>query len=162
MSEARSHTVTWDVENNLAGYIGLSGLEAMRRNIEEGSRRTPIGALMNFRLVSAEPGKALLEGTPGVEHTNPLGIVHGGFAATLLDAALWSAVQTTLDAGFTNTTLELKVNYTRPMIAATGKVTCEGRVVHRGSRVATAEATLKGGDGKLYAHGTSTLLISKL
>ena len=162
MQDTKSHTVTWDIENNLAGYIGLSGLEAMRRNIEEGSRRTPIGALMNFRLVSADHGVAVLEGTPGVEHTNPLGIVHGGFAATLLDAALWSAVQSTLEAGFINTTLELKVNYTRPMNAMTGTVTCEGRVVHRGSKVATAEATLKGPDGKLYAHGTSTLLISKM
>lgn len=161
MAETQSHTVTWDVPYGLDAASGLSGLEAMRKNLAEGARRTPIAALMGMRLVSAKPGAAVMQGRPGEQHYNPIRIVHGGFAATLFDATLWSAVQTTIEAGFLLTTLELKVNYARAMTMETGPVTCEGKVVHRGRTVAIAEAKILGGDGRLYAYGSSTLMIVK-
>jgi uncharacterized protein (TIGR00369 family) len=85
--------------------------------------------------------------------------VHGGLAATLLDSALSCAVHTTLRPGLGYTTVELKVNFARPMLATTGLITCEGRTINVGSRIATSEARLTGADGKLYAHGTATCLI---
>lgn len=162
MPDSRSHTVTWDLPARAPETAGMSGLEAMRWSIAEGKRRSPISALMDIRMISADPGVVVLEGRPGEQHYNPLGIVHGGFAATLLDSALWSAVHTTIEPGWGHTTLELKVNYTRSMTTETGPVTCEGRVVHRGGRTAISEARVTGADGKLYAYGSSTLLIMKL
>ncbi|HEX5379937.1 MAG TPA: PaaI family thioesterase [Phenylobacterium sp.] len=160
MTATKSHTITWDVGPDDDRPKGLAGLEAMRLGLEAGRRRrTPIAALMDFDLVSAEPGVAVLEGRPGAQHYNPIGVVHGGFAATLLDAALWSAVNTTIEPGQGHTTLELKVNYSRPMTTQTGPVTCEARVVHRGGRIAIAEARISDAAGKLYAYGSSTLMI---
>jgi len=96
---------------------------------------------------------------PGERHYNPLGTVHGGIAATLLDSAMGVAVHTTLDEGQTYTTLELNVNYVGAMTQDTGPVVATGSVIHRGGRVATAEARLTDADGRLLAHGTSTCLI---
>jgi uncharacterized protein (TIGR00369 family) len=97
---------------------------------------------------------------PGPEHYNPIGSVHGGLAATLLDSAMGCAVHSTLPAGVGYTTLELKVNFTRPITSETGRILCEGTVVHRGGRVATAEGRVFAeADGKLLAHGTTTCLI---
>lgn len=160
--ETKSHTITWDIGPQDQRPSGMTGLEALRHSLAaEHRRRTPIAALMDFDLVSAGDGVAVLEGRPGEQHINPIGIVHGGFAATLLDAALWSAVQTTIQPGEGHTTLELKVNYSRPMTPRTGPVDCEARIVHRGGRVAVAEARITDKAGKLYAYGSSTLLIDK-
>ena len=159
MSDMRSHTVTWDASAMPAQTGARGGLEMMQESIDRGARRSPISALMDFRLVKVEPGLAVLECLPGEQHTNPIGVVHGGFAATVLDAALWSAVNTTIEAGSLHTTLELKVNYLRAITAAAGPMTCEARVLSRGRRVALAEAKLFGADGTLHAHGTSTLMI---
>ncbi|WP_332764573.1 PaaI family thioesterase [Phenylobacterium sp.] len=137
----------------------LSGLEALRRNLAKGGPRSPISELMDFHSVEFDDGKAQMQGNPGHKHYNPIGIVHGGFAATLLDAAMWSAVHTTLPAGMASTTLELKINYLRPMTVDTGPVLCEGKVISRGKRTALAEASIRDRAGKLYAHGTSTLLL---
>jgi uncharacterized protein (TIGR00369 family) len=102
---------------------------------------------------------AVFSGAPSEFHYNPIGVVHGGFAATLLDSALGCSVHTTLKPGFAYTTIELKVNYVRPLRMTTGIVSSEGEVIHVGSRIATAEARLTDAAGKLYAHGSTTCLI---
>ncbi|WP_296596114.1 PaaI family thioesterase [Phenylobacterium sp.] len=162
MTAAYSHTVTWDPPPERGRYAGHNGLDVMRRTLAEGGARSPISALMDFDLVRADLGHVVFEGRPGPQHVNPIGIVHGGFAATLLDAALWSAVQTTIEPGQGNTTVDLKVNYFRPMTADMGLVTCEATIVNRGSRIAMAEGRITDRAGKLYAHGASTLMILKL
>jgi uncharacterized protein (TIGR00369 family) len=101
----------------------------------------------------------VLEGIPAECHYNPLGIVHGGFAATLLDAAMGSAVHSTLEAGHGYTTIELKVNYVRALTEQTGPVRCEGRIIHRGKQIVTVEAKMADGLQKLYAHATSTCMV---
>jgi len=119
----------------------------------------PISLLMGFRGVEAEPGRALFEMEPGPEHYNPIGSVHGGVALTLLDSAMGCAVHTLLDAGVGYTTVEVKTNFVRPITLETGLIRCEGIVLHKGSRVATAEGKLTDSNGKLLAHGTTTCLI---
>ena len=119
----------------------------------------PIAELVGFDLVEAGEGRASVELDPAERHYNPLGTVHGGIAATLLDSAMGCAVHTTLDEGEAYTTLELKVNYVRAITEATGRVVATGSVIHRGGRVATAEARLTDAGGRLLAHGTSTCLI---
>jgi uncharacterized protein (TIGR00369 family) len=114
---------------------------------------------MGFRLVEAEPGRATFAAEPAEFHYNPIGVVHGGFALTLLDSAMGCALHSTLEAGVAYTTLEVKANFVRPLTSDTGEVRCTGIVVHGGRTVATAEGRIEGADGKLYAHGTSTLLI---
>jgi uncharacterized protein (TIGR00369 family) len=119
----------------------------------------PISELMGFRGVLAEPGRAVFEMEPGPQHYNPIGSVHGGVALTLLDSAMGCAVHTLLEAGVGYTTLEVKTNFVRPITADTGLIRCEGVVIHRGSRIATAEGKLTDTNGKLLAHGTTTCLI---
>ncbi len=119
----------------------------------------PISELMGFRGVLAEPGRAVFEMEPGPQHYNPIGSVHGGVALTLLDSAMGCAVHTLLEAGVGYTTLEVKTNFVRPITADTGLIRCEGVVIHRGLRIATAEGKLTDAAGKLLAHGTTTCLI---
>jgi uncharacterized protein (TIGR00369 family) len=137
---------------------GLTGLEILQKMIALGGR-PPIGDTLDFTLVQVEAGRAVFEGVPGVHAYNPMGIVHGGYAATLLDSACGCAVHTRLDATQAYTTLELKVAYHKAMTSETGKVRAEGRVLTFGRRVAYSEATLKDESGRLYASATSTLLI---
>jgi uncharacterized protein (TIGR00369 family) len=119
----------------------------------------PVAELLGFTLTELGEGQASFELDPGERHYNPLGTVHGGIAATLLDSAMGVAVHTTLDEGQRYTTLELKVNFVRAITEETGRVVATGSVIHRGGRVATAEARLTDADGRLLAHGTSTCLI---
>ncbi|HEX8262134.1 MAG TPA: PaaI family thioesterase [Allosphingosinicella sp.] len=138
---------------------GLSGLEMLEAIIAGRLPSPPIGAAMGFRLVEVEPGRALFEGEPGPHLLNPLGGVHGGVALTLIDSAAGCAVHTELPPGVGYTTVETKVNFTRPIAPDGGTVRCEGRVVTRGRQIATAEARLLSAEGKILAHGTSTLII---
>src|SRR5260221_5769872 len=138
---------------------GLSGLELMTGLIEGRFPAPPIAEVLNFFLIEASSGLAVFEGTPTLQHYNPLGSVHCGVAATLLDSAMCCAVHTTLKAGTGFTTIEIKVNYVRAMTVTTGKVPCQGRTIHVGSRIATAEGKLIDSQGKLLAHGTTTCLI---
>ena len=157
---ARTRTVTWSEPlRDGTEFRSLSGLQYLQRLLEEGTPPPPMCALMEFRAVKFEFGLAVFEGVPREFHYNPVGVAHGGFAATLLDSSLGCCVHTTLKPGFNSTTIELKVNYVRPLTSETGLVTSVGRTIHAGSRIATAEAKLTGADGKLYAHGTSTCLI---
>jgi uncharacterized protein (TIGR00369 family) len=141
----------------------MNGLEFLRALASGDAPGAPIAELMGFGPVEAEEGRVVFAATPGPQHYNPIGTVHGGLAATLLDSAMGCAVHTTLpeDAGYT--TLELKVNFTRPILADTGRILCEGIVLHRGGRVATAEGRVTAADsGALLAHGTTTCLILSL
>ncbi|HSD38071.1 MAG TPA: hotdog fold thioesterase [Rhodocyclaceae bacterium] len=136
----------------------LSGLEQLQAFIAKG-RRPPIGDTLDFNLVEVEEGRAVFEGIPGKHAYNPLGSVHGGYAATLLDSACGCAVHSCLKAGHAYTTLELKIAYHRAMNVDTGPVRAEGKVITIGKRVAFAEARLTDAEGKIYASATSTLIL---
>ena len=138
---------------------GRSGLELLEAMVAGALPAPPMGRLMGFRLAEVGEGRAVFEGTPGPDLLNPLGAVHGGYALTLIDSACGCAVHSTLDAGIGYTTVETKVNFTRPIDPNGGPIRCEGRVLSRGRQIATAEAYLRSGEGKLLAHGTSTLII---
>ena len=140
----------------LKSYDGLGFLKAI---IAGNLPQPPISELLDFHLVEAENGRAVFEGVPQYRHYNPIGSVHAGFAATLLDSALGCAIFSTLAKGDTWTTLELKLNLVRPLTKDTGPVRAEGRVIHRGRTVATSEGDLKDRAGKLYAHATTTCMI---
>ena len=136
---------------------GIEHLQAMQRGEMPPA---PIALLLGFEPVEVEEGRVVFAATPKHEHYNPIGSVHGGFAATLLDSAMGCAVQTLLPAGVGYTTLELSVNFVRPMTAETGPIVVEGKIVHGGRRMATAEGRiLTASDGKLIAHGTTTCLV---
>lgn len=139
----------------------LSGLEVLRALIS-GGRRAPIAQTLDFDLVEVEEGRAVFRGTPGPHAYNPIGVVHGGYAATLLDSACGCAVHASLDARQAYTTLELKVAFHRALTSETGPVQAEGKVLTIGKRVAFAEGRLTDAKGRLYASATSTLLVYEL
>ena len=136
----------------------LTGLERLRA-IVEGRRRTPYGVLVGFRPIEVEEGRVVFEGAPDETHYNPQGIVHGGYAASILDSCMGCAVETMLAAGITYTTMELKVNFVRAMTAATGTVRAVGSSIHAGRRMATAEGRLLDANDKLLAHGSTTCMV---
>jgi uncharacterized protein (TIGR00369 family) len=135
---------------------GLDFLKAMGRGELP---LPPIMALMNIGVQEAEEGRVVFTVEPAEYHYNPIGMVHGGLACTLCDSAMGCSIHTMLPAGVGYTTLEMKVNFVRPLTVETGLVVCEGKVINVGSRVATAEARLTDRAGKLYAHATTTCLI---
>jgi uncharacterized protein (TIGR00369 family) len=137
---------------------GPSGLDQLRAWIAAGDQPN-IGRTMNFALVSVDAGSAVFTGVPTIDVYNPIGSVHGGYAAALLDSACGCAVHSLLKAGQAYTTLELKVSYLRGMTHETGEVRAEGRVIKMGGRAAFAEATLVDAAGTLLATATSTLLV---
>ena len=156
----RTLTVNWEDPVALAEVgRGLHGLAYLQKLVAGELPRPPISALMNFSLVELSEGHAVFAVEPAEYHYNPIGVVHGGLAATLLDSAMGCAVHSMLPAGVGYTTLEIKVNYIRAMTAKTGRVRCEGKLIHLGSRTATAEGRVVDDGGKLYAHGTTTCLI---
>jgi len=138
---------------------GLTGLEVMQAMLAGRLPFPHIADTLDFALVEVETGKAVFQGTPQLKHYNPLGSVHGGWYATLLDSALGCAVHTTMPAGRAYTTAELSVNIVRAATAKSGPLRAIGKVVHSGRQLATAEARIVGPDGKLYAHGTTTCLV---
>ena len=138
---------------------GLSGLEFLQKIVSGELPSPPLAMLMNFSLIEVGERHAVFAVEPAEYHYNPIGVVHGGLAATLLDSAMGCAVHSTLPAGSGYTTLEIKVNFIRAMTAETGRVRCEANVVHAGARTATAEGRVIDEAGKLYAHGTTTCLI---
>lgn len=156
----RTLTVEWqDPHAALEQSRKLSGLEAMRAMIRGEIPRPPLSHLLGFSLREVSEGSAIFECTPGEQHYNPIGVVHGGLAATLLDSAMGCAVHTRLPLGLAYTTLEMKVNLVRAMTAQTGLVRATGTVVHFGRRSATAEGRLVDAAGKLLAHSSTTCLI---
>jgi uncharacterized protein (TIGR00369 family) len=137
---------------------GLDGL-AQLRALQASGRKPGIAIALDFDLIEVEAGRAVFGGIPGEHAYNPIGMVHGGYAATLLDSACGCAVQSRLTAKQSFTTLELKVAYHKAITRDTGLVRAEGRLQSIGRRTAFTEATLTGSDGRLYASATSTLLI---
>jgi uncharacterized protein (TIGR00369 family) len=157
----RSRELVWQDPLPAAALgASMSGLDYMRSVAAGEVAPPPIAVLMRMGPTRIEEGSVSFEGTPGEEHYNPIGVVHGGYAATLLDSAIGCSVHTTLEAGVGYTSLTLEVKYVRPITRETGRVRCDAEVVHRGRRQATAEARLvEVESGKLLAHGTGTCMI---
>ncbi len=143
-------------------WAGKSGLQQMQEMLEGKLPYAPIARTLDFALIAVGAGTALFQGRPGPQHFNPMGGVHGGWFATLLDSALGCAVHTMIPAGRGYTTAELSINYVRGLSPKVGRVRAEGVVIHCGRQLATGEARLVGPDGTLFAHGTTTCLVFDL
>jgi len=137
----------------------MDGLTLFKGLLEGRFPAPPIGKALGFRVSEVELGRVVFDYTPVFDHYNPLGTVHGGIAATLLDSVMGCCIHTTLKAGIGYTTVEIKVNYVRAMTDKTGPVKAEGKVINVGARIGTSEGKLYDGAGKLLAHGTTTCLI---
>ena len=137
----------------------IGGLATLRGTIDGTLPAPPISRVMRFWLREAERERVVFTGSPTADYLNPLGGLHGGWTATIMDSALACAVMTTLEPGEGYTTVEFKVNLTRPVRADGSEVRCEGRVLTRGRSIATSEATLTDANGKVLAHGTETCAI---
>lgn len=158
--EVRTRTISWhDPARTARLSRTMSGLEYLKAVQAGKIPPPPIAELMDMRLTEVSEGRVIFAVEPAEYHYNPLGTVHGGLAATLLDSAMACCIHTTLPVGTGYTTLEIKVNYLRPMTHETGVVSCEGKVVHSGGRIATAEGRLTDAAGRLFAHGTTTCII---
>lgn len=159
-SSDRSRTATWDDPMRTARAArelpGRALLEAM---VAGALPAPPIMRLLALGFGELDEGRIVFTLEPAEYHYNPIGTVHGGVISTLCDSAMACAIHSTLPAGTGYTTLELKVNFVRPATIATGPLRCEGRVIHVGGRVATAEASVTDAAGKLYAHSTTTCMI---
>ncbi|MES1158431.1 MAG: PaaI family thioesterase [Terricaulis silvestris] len=143
----------------MADFAGMTGLESMRALIAGKFPPPSIATTLGFRLVEVEDGRAVFEGEPSDRIMNPIGIVHGGFALTLIDSCTGCAAHSTLPANVGYTTVETKVNFTRAIQPSTGVLRAEGVVVALGRTIITAEGKITDANGKLYAHGASTLLV---
>ncbi|MBS0528056.1 MAG: PaaI family thioesterase [Proteobacteria bacterium] len=137
----------------------MSGLDFLRKMFSGELPHATMMQQVGFTRGSAEPGFVVFQAQPGPQHYNPIGSVHGGFAATLLDSAMGCAVQSMLPAGSGYTTLEFKVSLIKAITADTGEVRAEGRTLNVGRRVGTAEGRLLDGKGRLLAHATTTCLV---
>ncbi len=143
----------------VAGLTGLQFLQAML------SGRVPFASIaqtLDFALIEVEPGRAVFQGVPGAGHLNPMGTVHGGWYATLLDSAMGCAVHTLMPPGRAYTTAEMSVKLVRAIKPTVVRVRAEGQVLHCGRQLATAQAQLVGPDGTLYAHASTTCLVFDL
>ena len=141
---------------------GLTGLEQMQRMIAGELPAPPISETLEFAVVQVEFGRAVFQGKPSAKVLNPMGTVHGGWYASILDSAVGCAVNTAMPVGRGYTTLELKLNIVRSISLDVPLVRAEGYTVHVGKQVATAEGRLVGHDGKLYAHASTTCLVFEL
>jgi uncharacterized protein (TIGR00369 family) len=157
----RSLTVTW--EDPLAtfeeGRKLAKPIDYLRALRDGKLPPPPIARLLGMDLVEVEEGRAVFAVTPGEQHYNPIGVVHGGLAFTMLDSAMGCTVQTMLPAGKAYTTLEMKANLVRAITLKTGLIRAIGKIVHMGRQTATAEGRIEDAEGKLYAHGTTTCII---
>ena len=137
----------------------MSGIDFFRKLVKGEVEPPPFLALLNIRLVEVEEGRVVFAAETEERFYNGTGVAHGGFAATLLDSALGCAINSMMPAGKRFTTLELKVNLTRPLTREVGPLRCEATVVHVGGRTATSEGRITDRNGKLYAHGTTTCIV---
>ena len=156
----RSHTITWEDPLTTARRVrAMSGLDSLHAMIAGEIPPPPIVKLLGITLATAEPGLVTMTLPLAEFHYNPIGSVHGGIAATLLDSVMGCAVQTTLPHGRVYTTLELKISYLRPMTVANGTITAEGRVISAGRKAAFAEGKIFDPTGKLLATGSTTCAV---
>ena len=143
----------------MEAILARSGIEFLKDMVEGKLPQAPMCATLGFHLAEVAQGYAVFEGLPEFRHYNPIGTVHGGFTAALLDSALGCAIFSTMAKGEAWTTLELKLNLVRPITKDTGPLRAEGRIIHRGRTVATSEGAVKDRAGKLYAHASTTCMI---
>jgi uncharacterized protein (TIGR00369 family) len=139
--------------------LSQDGLSFLQQMIAGQVPQPPMTETLGFRLTDVARGRATFEGVPEFRHYNPIGTVHGGLAMTMLDSALGCAIFSTTQKGETWTTLEIKVNFVRPISKDTGIIRAEGRIIHRGRTIATAEGDVRDRAGTLYAHATTTCAI---
>ena len=158
---ARTRVVSWtDARLVAEAARTMAGIDFLRAMLAGQVSKPPIAETLGFDLARVEPGVAVFTCTPGEEHYNPIGVVHGGLVSTLIDSATGCAVHTTLPEGVGYTTISLSVHLLRPLTDESGPVRCVGQVVHRGGRVAIAEGEVVGDrDGKVYARGRTVCLI---
>jgi uncharacterized protein (TIGR00369 family) len=162
MNGSRTRTVDFEDPAALVEAArGKAGIELLRELCSGRSPAAPIQATLGFDLVEVQDGFARFQATPGEHLFGATGAVHGGVAATLLDSAMGAAVMTTLDAVTSYATANLNVHLTRSISLRTGRVVAEGWVVHRGSRLVTAEARLNDEQGRLLSHGSATYSLSQ-
>jgi uncharacterized protein (TIGR00369 family) len=163
MPTPRTRTTTWDDPTRGAEIARtMTGIDYLRAIVSGDAPAPPIAVTLGFTITEVESGRVVFEVEPADFHYNPLGVVHGGVAATILDSAMACAVQSTLPVGVGYTTLDLHTRYLRAITVRAGRLHCEGRVVQAGARVATAEGRLVGSGGKIYATGTESCLIIPL
>lgn len=156
----RSLSISWSDPRILADAArSMSGIEFLQAIRDGKLPAPPIAQLLGMRLAEVERGHAIFEVVPAEHHYNPIGVVHGGLAMTMLDSAMACSVQTQIPAGSGYTTLEVKINLVRAITSQTGKLRAIGKVLHLGSRIGTAEGRLEDASGKLYAHGTTTCIV---
>ena len=161
--EDRERKYTWSDPSITAQALGTaSGMEILQGIMAGEFPRAPIADTLQMRLVEVELGRVVFEMTAQEWHYNPIGSVHGGVISTLVDSALGCAVHSQLPAGMGYTSLEIKVNFVRPVTIATGTIRCEGTLLSLGRRAATAEARVTTDAGKLLAHATTTCLLFPL
>lgn len=159
----RSRNVAWlDPGPGIVAARRMSGIDYLRAIREGKVPAPPFARLLGFEIEAIEDGAVTFAMTPEECHYNPFGVMHGGVAASLFDSALGCAVQSLLPAARMAPTMELHINYIRPITVSTGRISCTGQVVHLGKRSATAEGRLVDMHGKLYAHATGTFVISEL
>ncbi|MDI3423864.1 PaaI family thioesterase [Streptomyces luteolus] len=155
-----TRTHTWLPPLPPESLAGFSGEQLLREILEGRVPPPPIASTLGIELLEVRPGEVEFEGESGGHLLNGYGMLFGGYLASLLDCALGSAVLTLLPAGTGQTTVQMNVNIVRPAHAGTGPLRCVGRALHVGRSIATSEATVTGaGDGKLYAHGTTTCAV---
>lgn len=140
----------------------MSGIDYLRAIRDGKAPAPPFACLLGFEIEKIQDGAVTFAMVPQEFHYNPFGVMHGGVAASLFDSALGCAVQSLLPAARMAPTMELHINYIRPITVSTGKISCSGQVVHLGKRSATAEGRLVDTHGKLYAHATGTFVVSEL
>jgi uncharacterized protein (TIGR00369 family) len=162
LQASRTRTITWE-DPTAAVQTGksISGMAYLKALQSGELPPPPIAVLLGMSITEVSEGRVVFVAEPSEYHYNPLGTVHGGVMATLLDSALGCVVQSMLPAGTSYTTLELKVNYLRPVTVKTGTIYAEGKIIYVGGRIATAEGRLTDAAGKLYAHGTTTCIIMR-
>jgi uncharacterized protein (TIGR00369 family) len=159
-AEPRSRTVTWE-DPIVAARAGaaMSGIDYLRALAEHRLPAPPIAALMGLELDEISAGRVVFTVIPGEHHYNPIGVAHGGLAATLLDSAMGCAVHSLLPHGRFYTTLEIKINFVRALKRETGRVRAVAQVVHLGQMTATAEGRILDEGGQIYAHGSTTCML---
>ena len=159
----RVRTITWeDPQVSRRDAAAISGLDYLAAISDGRIPQPPAARLIGYRLCELEQGRVVFELEPAECHYNPFATVHGGITATLLDSAMTAAVLSTLRIGVACSTLEMKVNFIRPIAGGAGVVRAEGKVIHVGSSIATAEGRLHDAQGKLYAHAVTTCAISRV
>lgn len=153
MTEKRYGTVPSSVQATMPGLAFVQGLVAGTQP------HNTMARTLGYDIVEAEKGRVLITASPTGDHLNPQGTVHGGFSATLLDAAMGLAVQTTLDQGYGSTSLEFKITFMRPVLPDAGMIRVEGTVLKGGRRIGYAEGKVTDSAGKLLAHATTSCMI---